>query len=257
VAVSRGRVTSYAYNLIPLTIDVPSDPEIEARVGMLENEMRQMFPERFEIVGSAAIDISDAKIRFQEAPLGNLVCDIMRQETGADVAFMPSLTVLNALFKGPLTVQDIHDALPYPNQIIRLRMTGEQIQTVLDLSASSGGTGNFLQVSGIHFRVVGGVALDVTVGGVPLDWKKEYVVASTGYHVMRAIDYRPIFSAVQDAGGIGLTVKEALMAYIRANSPIEAYTDGRILVDEAVDAGQVPQIAASAGYRVQVKESVG
>jgi len=256
VAISHGRVTSYAYDLVPLTGDVPSDPDIEAHVGMLEHEMRRLYPERFDLVGSAAIDISDENIRFQEAALGDLVCDILRQRADADVAFMPSLTVLNALFKGPLVVQDIYDALPYPNQILCLRMTGEQIQDVLDLSASSGGTGNFVQVSGVRFRIVGGVAVNVMVDGVSLDRQKEYVVASTDYQVKHAVDYRSLFAAAQGVEGIGVTVKEALVDYIRANSPIEAHTDGRIVIGEDVSVDQAHRLASSSEYRVRVRESV-
>lgn len=256
VAISKGQLTGFTNDLIPLTVGVPSDPEIEARVSMLEREMRQLYPERFELVGTAAIDISDRNIRFQEAALGNLVCDIIRQRAGAEVAFMPSLTVLNALFKGPLVVQDIYDALPYPNEILRLRMTGEQIQRVLDLSASSGGTGNFVQVSGIRFRIAGGVAVDVMVEGVALDWQKQYLVASTDYYVKRAVDHQSLFAVVQDMEDIGVTVKGALIDYIRANSPVEAYTEGRIVVEKDVNASQVRPVVTSPEHRVQVRQSV-
>jgi 2',3'-cyclic-nucleotide 2'-phosphodiesterase (5'-nucleotidase family) len=249
VVLSKGEVTSHNYDLIPLTVDVPSDPGIESRVDMLDSEMRRMRPGRFESIGSAAMDISDEGIRFHESELGNLVCDVLRQRAEVDLAVMPSLTVLNALFKGPLVIQDIYDALPYPNQIVHLRMTGKQIQNVLDRGASSVGAGSFIQVSGIRFRMVGGVAVDVTVGGVPLEWQREYLVASTDYQVKRSIDYRPLFAAAQDVNDIGVTVKEALIEYIRANSPIEAHTDGRIVVEADVGIGQVRRAVADTRYQ--------
>jgi 2',3'-cyclic-nucleotide 2'-phosphodiesterase (5'-nucleotidase family) len=256
VVVCEGQVVSHTYDLIPLTNDIPADPAIEARVAMLESELAQLYPDRFEVVGTAAVDISDAKIRFQESPLGNLVCDIVRQSAGADMAVVPSLTMLNALFKGTLVVQDIFDALPYPNQIVRLSMTGEQLQRVLDLGASSGGTGNFVQVSGVRFCIAGGSAVDVMIDGAPLDRQKRYVVASTDYHVRRAIDYRPLFAVAQDTADIGVTVKEALMAYIRANSPIEACTDGRITVKEDARAALVPQVTVQSKQQLHVSETV-
>lgn len=233
VTVSGGKITSYAYDLIPLTADIPADPTIEARVGTLQAELRQRYPERFELVGRAAIDISNENIRSQETPLGNLVCDVIRQKANTQVAIIPALTILNALFAGPLTVQDIYDALPYPNNILILRLTGEQLQKILDQSASGSGTGNFVQVSGVRFRIIGGVATDVTIDGRPLNPQQTYTVATTDYQVRRSTEYKELFADARDLNEMDVTVKEALFEHIRAHSPIEARTDGRIqLVDK-------------------------
>ncbi len=231
VAVSGGRITSYAYGLIPLTVDVPADPDLAARVGVLEAEMRRMYPERFEQIGEAAIDIADRDIRFREAPLGNLVCDVVRAQAGAEACVLPALTVLNSLFAGPLTVQDVCDALPYPNQILRVQLRGEQLQQLFDIAAAGSGTGNFVQVSGIRLRILGGVATQIAVDGQPLDRERVYTVATTDYHTYRAIDYRDLFSNALNIEPVGITVKDALIAYIRTHSPIAAYVDGRIITE--------------------------
>ncbi len=233
VAVSGGRITSYAWGLIPLTADIPADPGIAARVGMLEAELRQMYPERFEVIGEAAVDIADRDIRFREAPLGNLVCDVVRAQAQAEACVLPALTVLNSLFAGPLTVQDVYDALPYPNDILRVRVSGEQLQQILDVAASGSGTGSFVQVSGLQFHIWGGVATDIMVGGQPLDARRVYTLATTDYHTYRAVDYRAIFGSVSEIERTGTTVKEAMIAHIRAHSPVSARVDGRILVEEA------------------------
>ncbi len=231
VAVSQGRITSYAYNLIPLTADIPADPDIQARTGVLEAELRRLRPERFERIGEAAIDISNEDIRRRETPIGNLICDMIRQHTQSDIGIITSLTVLNALFAGPLIVQDIMDALPYPNNIVLLRLTGEQIQWMLNLSASSSGTGNFCQVSGVRFRVVGGAAADVTVDGQPLDRERIYTVATTHYQVRGATGYVALLSGALETRELDLTLRDVVIAYIRAHSPIRAAVDGRIITE--------------------------
>lgn len=233
VAISGGRITSYASELIPLTADIPADSDIAARVGVMETEMRQRYPERFEIIGEAAIDIADRDIRFREAPLGNLVCDVVRAQAQAEACVLPALTVLNSLFAGPLTVQDVYDALPYPNEILRIQLSGGQLQQILDIAASGSGTGSFVQVSGLQFRIWGGVATDIMVNGQPLDLQRTYTMATTDYHAYRAADYRAIFSTISQIEQVGKTVKETLIAHIRAHSPISARVDGRILVEEA------------------------
>jgi 2',3'-cyclic-nucleotide 2'-phosphodiesterase (5'-nucleotidase family) len=224
VTVSAGKIVDYAYDLIPLTVEIPADPAIEARVGRLQAELRQLYPERFEQVGQAAIDISNENIRSQATPLGGLVCDVMRRTADADVAIMPALTVLNALFAGPLLVQDIHDALPYPNRIWTFRLIGEQVKQVLEQSAARNGTGSFMQVSGVRFRTIDGTPTDITIDGRPLDPRRTYTIATTEYQVKRSTEYRGLFAAARDLSQQGVTVKQALCAHIRACTPLEAPT---------------------------------
>ncbi len=112
-----------------------------------------------------------------------------------------------------------------------VRLTGEQLQQALDLSASASGTGNFSQVSGVRFRIIGGVATDVTVNGQPLDMRQLYTIATTAQQLKHSSGYRDLFSAGRDTKETGTTIKEALMDHIRTHSPIRAEKDGRIAID--------------------------
>ena len=229
VAVEGGKIVGYSYGLIPVTADIPADPTVEARVGELQSELRLKYPERFAVIGRAAEDIPNEGIRSRESPLGNLICDAVRHRTQAEAVFIASSCMLNSLFAGPLMVQDICDALPCEDEIVISRLKGELIQRVLDFSASASGGGGFSQVSGLRFTIIGGVAAAVTVGERPLDLRREYIVASTGYQVRRATGYAEILEG-SDWQGIGVTVRKALIEYIKANTPINASVDGRITI---------------------------
>jgi 2',3'-cyclic-nucleotide 2'-phosphodiesterase (5'-nucleotidase family) len=230
VAVSA-KITSYRHRLIPLTPDVPADAGVEARVGTLQADMQQRYPDRFRPIGQAAVDISNEHAEFKEACLGNMVCDVVRQKTQADIALTASSQILNALFAGPLVVQDVRNALPYLNEIITLRLTGEQVQQVLDLSASASGTGNFFQVSGARFQIMGGVAIEVTIDGDLLDPNQTYLIAIPNRQLNQD-RYRELLALGTDISETNLTIKEALIEYITLHSPVYAQKDGRILIVE-------------------------
>ena len=160
--------------------------------------------------------------------MGNLVCDAVRAKTHADVVLVASSAIENALFAGPLVAQDVYDALPYTDQIAIARLSGEQLQQLLDLSASASGTGGFSQVSGVRFRILGGVATEIAVGGQPLEADRAYSVALPFYQVRYNEVYSGLLAAGAGLGDTGVTVQGALIEYIRAHSPLDPRLDGRI-----------------------------
>ena len=163
--------------------------------------------------------------------MGNLICDVVRQKTQADIALIASSQIQNALFAGPLVVQDVYNALPYSNEIVTLRLKGEQVQQILDLSASTSGTGHFMQVSGVRFQIVGGVAIKVTSDGDLLDPNQTYVIA-TSKRLTDQDGYQDLLALRTDVSETRLTIKEVLIEHITIHSPIYAQEDERILITE-------------------------
>jgi 5'-nucleotidase len=64
--------------------------------------------------------------------LGRLVCESMRAAAGADVALVPPDWLRADLPAGPLTYAQLFDAEPFGNDLIRMEMTGADLQAVLD-----------------------------------------------------------------------------------------------------------------------------
>lgn len=70
-----------------------------------------------------------------ESPFDVLVCNIMRNATGADVAFMPGVGYGVSIEPGPVTRDRLYTLLPHPTKLVTLLMTGDQILDVLEQSA--------------------------------------------------------------------------------------------------------------------------
>lgn len=171
-----------------------------------------------------------------EAPLNNLVTDAMRWRGEADLAFTNYGGIRANIKQGPITRADIFRVLPFGNQIVVFQASGRLIKQILEAKVRGGSRG--LAVSGA--RVVVNKSLPdrqrvvwVEVGGQPLDPDRTYRVATTDY-LMEGNSGLGMLAQIprEQVAYTGILLREAVIEYIRRNSPLEIRTDGRWKWDE-------------------------
>lgn len=125
-----------------------------------------------------------------ESPFDRLVGDLMRKETGADVAFMPGVGYGVSIEPGPVTRDRLYSLLPHPSKLVTIEMTGAHILKVLEQSAANlnprddmDRVGGLIQTSGVGWtadlnKPIGNRVSDVTIAGTPLDRARWYKVAT-------------------------------------------------------------------------------
>jgi 5'-nucleotidase len=84
-----------------------------------------------------------------ESPLGNLLADLMREASGADIAFINSGGIRADLPAGELVYSDIFEVSPFDNYPAVVQLTGRQIEEALQLT--TGGQRGVFQVSGLRY----------------------------------------------------------------------------------------------------------
>ncbi|UCG88562.1 MAG: 5'-nucleotidase C-terminal domain-containing protein, partial [Gemmatimonadota bacterium] len=85
-------------SLLPVTADVPRDPEVEALLA-------GYAPALNEVVGTLGSPLTAT--REGPSPLGDLAAEAIRSVTGTDVSVMPRGAVWSTLDAGPVTAADI------------------------------------------------------------------------------------------------------------------------------------------------------
>jgi 5'-nucleotidase / UDP-sugar diphosphatase len=143
-----------------------------------------------KIIGNSSADIPHARgDNFNiETPLGNLVADIMREHTGTDIFLMNSGKVRNGFAKGPVTLGDLYNVIPYEGSIVTVRLNGEQLINILESSCAFKMSKSFLQVSGIKFSFDSSKKAferidekSIKIGGKSLDKNGVYSVSLPDY----------------------------------------------------------------------------
>jgi 2',3'-cyclic-nucleotide 2'-phosphodiesterase (5'-nucleotidase family) len=221
-----------------------------------------VYTEKVVVKSPADYSYDEAHIRNNETPLGDLVSDAMKWQSGADIAFCNSGNIRAPLKTGDVTNGELAGLLPYANMVIKADVPGSVIRAALSHSANFYGmdNGGFMQVSGASYtfditkpkyeRII-----EITVGGEPLDDEKIYslatfdFIADGGDGYMMLTEY---FQGKSEATGI---ITDIFINYLEQNTDFVTETNGRIVVKngatgETANTGSLPTALIIAGIAV-------
>jgi len=188
--------------------------EIQPRT-MTKHEIIAKIVERYEHaidalmnvkIGEAEETMSAEYVRTRETSIGNFVADIVRETAQADIAIINGGSIRKSIHKGAVTLGDIYSALPFDNYIVALKLRGREIKDILEhgVSAVEEKSGRFPLVSGIAFTyrpmaAKGSRIVTMYVHGKPLEYDKEYSVATNDFLAMGGDGYTTFAHAIQVA----------------------------------------------------------
>jgi 2',3'-cyclic-nucleotide 2'-phosphodiesterase (5'-nucleotidase family) len=205
-----------------------------------------------EPVGETGVDLDGEKVRKAETNLGDLITDIIRQASGAEVAIVNGGGIRTSIKKGEIRVRDVYSVLPFDNYIVAIKLSGREIKEALEhgVSATEGDEGRFPQVSGLAFTYsptapVGSRVKEVVISGRPLDPDKQYSVATNDFLAAGGDGYRAFGDALRASkdfeviGGMmkgeklfysdsGRWLRDVVIQYIREKKSIAPVTEERI-----------------------------
>ncbi len=235
LTVEEGRVVSASGRLEEIHDQEPCRSHPVAR--LVERYERLAGEILREEIGEAMVDLEARGVRARETNLGNLVADVLRLETGAEVAFTNGGGIRADIRKGPVRLGDLLTALPFENTIVTLRLTGRQLREVLEHSVADGEEGGrFLQVSGLAFtysrsRVKGRKVGEITIGGAPVDPDRLYLAATNDFLAAGGDGYAMLARAAALPGGsvpTGRSLTGAVADHIRSLKRVAPVVEGRI-----------------------------
>lgn len=220
------------------TATVTPDPESVA----LADKLRATMDENLNVeIGTleAPLDSRRNVVRAEEATMGNLITDALRDATGADIAIMNGGgirgdTTYDAGRK--LTRRDILTELPFGNVTVVTELPGSQVLLALEngVSQVEKGAGRFAQVSGLTYTFdasapAGSRVSEVMVGGAPLEADKLYTVAVNDYIVGGGDGYDALGGGrIVTEGPTGQLLANDVMAYVEKLGTVNVAVEGRI-----------------------------
>jgi len=190
------------------------------------------------VIGQADISLNGERqhVRTQETNLGNLVTDIIRWNTGADIVVYNGGGIRDSADLGDITLEDAIEILAFDNEIVSLEMSGLDIKRMLEHSVSSYPevSGKFLQVSGLRFYFdasaePGHRVKDIYVGGERLRIRDNYEVATNEFLAAGGDEYYMMEEA-RHLMTFGTRDQAMFIEYIQDNSPLFPVVEGRIVV---------------------------
>jgi 5'-nucleotidase len=160
---ASGVVTAASGDVIALSRYITPDEELAAIVAELAVGVEAL---RSQPIGaSTAVNlVGDRSVcRIEECDLGNLIADAMRAEAGTQIALMNGGGIRRDIPAGEITLGTILELHPFGNLISTFEISGADLLAALEHSVArialndqgqverDGGSGRFLQVSGMRF----------------------------------------------------------------------------------------------------------
>ncbi|MFQ6618936.1 MAG: bifunctional metallophosphatase/5'-nucleotidase, partial [Fidelibacterota bacterium] len=150
--------------------------DVEQKVEELEGEAGE---ELNSIIGY--LENSWIRKGWSESNIGNWETDVMREYSGADIAFQNSFGIRKNLEAGPIRVRDIWEINPFGNHFVMFHVTGAELKKIIEWQITN--PMEFLQVSGLSYKYNGikKELLELKVSGMPIDKMREYSIVTNNY----------------------------------------------------------------------------
>jgi len=238
LTVADGEVTSFDGRLIEVTDDIPKDPTASE---IINDYRADVGLDSVIVETETPLDARFGSNYHRETGYGNLVTDAMRERADADVAITNAGGIRSDSVYGPgeITGGDIFNTLPFPNTLVTLELTGEELvdaleSQVITLESETGqsfGEEISQQVSGVRFEWVPHEGVDeqirdVRVGDEPLHPDETYDVAVNSYIANGGSGYpledKPV---IEDTDELLVTL---VVDYLRERDTVAPEPEGRM-----------------------------
>jgi len=143
---------------------------------------REQAPRLSEVVGQ--IETMAFRRYYRESNLGNLLADILKEASGADIAVMNSGSLRADFNPGEVTAEEVLNVYPFIGKFHVVEISGDAVRELLEYSYAL--HYGYAQMSGVEATYdsrnqVGERLLEARVGGGPLDPNERYTVASSAF----------------------------------------------------------------------------
>jgi 2',3'-cyclic-nucleotide 2'-phosphodiesterase (5'-nucleotidase family) len=171
-----------------------------------------------------------------ESTLGNFFCDAVIYETkkilgkdsnNLDVAIFNKGGLRNSLPKGNITIGNVFELMPFDNEVVLLKLSGEQFKNMCYKIVEKGG----IPIGGMRLTMKGSEPTDIIINGKPFDESKEYWIVTSDY-LANGGDSYTFFKDAKERKAMNVLLRNMIISYCeditKLNQTIKPKLDGRI-----------------------------
>lgn len=234
--------TDHEFTLHPLT-DAVADSAFEPNPAV-ERVVAQYYSELDDRLGvvigrsTVALDTRTELVRRTESNMGNFVADGLRASVEADVALMNGGGIrTDTLYPaGEITKKRIVNILPFPNNVVELRVSGETLLAALEngVSRVEQLSGRFPQVSGMQYsydpeKPAGNRIVSTMINSEPIDPGTMYRLATNDFVAGGGDGYNMLIDAPRlITANEGALLSDLIIDRVEALTPISPEARSRI-----------------------------
>ena len=194
------------------------------------------YKEKMQAEMSRVIGQTDKALTKPSEPetlLGNFFADALlaeglKKDSTVQFTFSTKGGLRTTFPEGDITVSHVFELMPFENEIVLLKLSGEKVQQLIDFIVKKDGE----PISGMRMKIRSGVAYDVTIAGQPFDRTKTYNLLTYDYLADGGDELECLHNPIERKD-INQKLREAILENItdltRQGKKITAELDGRIV----------------------------
>jgi 2',3'-cyclic-nucleotide 2'-phosphodiesterase/3'-nucleotidase len=220
---ATGKFAGASDELVPLWTDRTG--EDQAVAATIKDFTAAVDKQMNVVIGRSDVDLLTSTATPDSA-IGNWNTDAIRRQTGADVAFQNTAGIRAVLRKGPITMRDIYQVMPFENTLAKLTMTGDQLKRLFADNLRGGRSS--LQVSGltVKYRATPQGPQDITITRAGKELKPDETVSvMTNNYLAFGGTGGKVFGEAKDLTDTMQPIRDILIKDVKEN-PVTALPEG-------------------------------
>ncbi|WP_430509714.1 Ig-like domain-containing protein [Gottfriedia solisilvae] len=251
-----------AFSDVELTIDPATQDIVEAKAEIVDTLHSKITPDAkikaeldgykadiqpitSQVMGETADILTNAANASGESALGNFIADGMKATTSTDFAFMNAGGIRNPLPKGTITWGDLFKVQPFGNDLVTMKITGEQVRTLLNQQFNAPPSYNkIMAIAGLHYTWTdkndyGKKILDIYLpDGSKIDPTKEYSITVNNFMADGGDGFTILKSGTNRVTSI--VDLDGFVNYFKSfKGPVSSTVEGRVQLVEVTPATPV------------------
>jgi len=210
-----GKITNYKGELIELTSAIKEDQEIAA---IIAEYKAQLDVSLSKVIGKTEVFLEGTRRSVRsgrETNLGRLIAYEMAVNSRSDVAILNGGAIRASIKQGDITLNDVYTVLPFPDAVVKMNLSGEDIIAVLQRGAElEPGSGGKLQTFGLTYRIEGGKVKIDGIRGQLFDPGKNYSVATNDFLAAGGDGYLVFKEKGKDLYNSGPVISDLLINFV-------------------------------------------
>lgn len=224
------------YSLTDINAKTVPAPDLKAYI----DKVGEPYAALTKTVVSTSTEYYEKKNGLCDSSMGDIVCDAIvdyGKDYGATIAFQNRGGIRGVLQKGPITVAQVEQILPFENYIVFATVSGAVIRRVVEHSLIDGMGGHFAEVSGLKIiwdkskpngqRIVAILADNGKGEYKPLDDSATYKMGMNHYNFEGGEKYD--FAGATNIQKTKVRMADVMTAYLKKHPTITPPKPNRIV----------------------------
>ncbi len=227
------KTQGYTGQNISIDKQLPVDSSMDSVIYPFKHKIDEQMD---RIIGHSTIELLVYK---PESPLSNFVSDVIYSkaqrylnDNKADslslIALMNIKGIRAPIAKGEISVRNIFELMPFENELVILKLSGDSIVSLFKTIALSEGDG----IAGAKVVYSNSNIKGIWLNNKPLDLSKNYYLATSDYLANGGDNYSMILNPLR-RDNVGIRLREAIIDYIEEltakGRKVEAEIENRIV----------------------------